>query len=190
MHLPFFIVCTTVESIILMVYNEYEVMVMAYQIRTARLEDLDRILEIYSLARVFMAEHGNPDQWGSTYPPVEMVREDIQNQLLFIIVSDECIHGVFYFYIGEDPCYHEIFQGFWRSDTIYGTIHRIAGDGSGGILKAAVEFGKARIAHLRIDTHSDNVVMQNAIAKQGFSQRGIVFMEDGTPRIAYDYLAE
>lgn len=161
---------------------------MEYQIRKAQLEDLSVIEKIYAYARKFMADHDNPDQWGNTYPSREMLMDDIEKQLLYVLCGELQIHGVFYFYIGADPTYAEIFEGFWRSDTAYGTIHRIAGDGSGGILNSAVAFCKERCSHLRIDTHADNYVMQKAILKQGFSERGIVYMEDGTPRIAYDLL--
>ena len=161
---------------------------MAYQIRLARLEDLSCIEGIYAYARSFMAEHGNPDQWGTAYPPREMLLDDISKQLLFVLCTEDTIHGVFYFYIGKDPTYGEIYGGSWRSDSTYGTIHRIAGDGSGGVLETAVAYCKQRCSHLRIDTHADNYVMQKAILKQGFSQRGIVYMEDKTPRIAYDLI--
>ena len=72
----------------------------------------------------------------------------------------------------------------------YGTIHRIAGDGSGGVLAAAVSFGKTRINHIRIDTHHDNKIMQKAVAKQGFRRSGIIYLANGDPRIAYDLLTE
>ncbi len=34
------------------------------KIRTATILDLERILEIYAYARTFMAQTGNPTQWG------------------------------------------------------------------------------------------------------------------------------
>lgn len=163
---------------------------MAYQLRNAQREDLPRILEIYEYARAFMAKTGNPNQWGSNHPPVETLQDDIEKQLLHVLEDQSGIHGVFYFYIGADPTYHPIEDGNWRSDTPYGTIHRIAGDGSGGVLKAAVEYGKLQIPHIRIDTHYDNIVMQKALAKQGFSKRGIIRLQNGDPRIAYDLLPE
>ncbi len=163
---------------------------MEYEIRAARQEDLPRIQEIYALARRFMAETGNPNQWGKHHPPVSQLQEDIQKQDLYVIGDTDGIHGVFYFWIGEDPTYGIICDGSWRSESPYGTIHRIAGDGSGGILKAAVAFGKRKISYLRIDTHADNHVMQKAVAKQGFQRRGIIHLEDGSPRIAYDLLSE
>jgi len=161
---------------------------MGYNIRTAQAEDLNRIEEIYAYARAFMAQNGNPTQWGTTEPPHEQLVADIGNKSLYVVTEGNEIHGVFYFYIGKDPTYDKIYEGEWRSDTQYGTIHRIAGDGSGGILKAAVGFCLEQISHVRIDTHADNVVMQNAVMKLNFHRCGIIYIADGTPRIAYDLI--
>lgn len=162
---------------------------MDYQIRKAKPEDLPRIEEIYAYARKFMAETGNPHQWGTTTPQTSQLVEDIAKGDLYVLIDEGIIHGVFYFWIGADPTYGVIEDGNWRSDTPYGTIHRIAGDGSGGVLAAAVAFGKTKINHIRIDTHHDNQIMQKAIAKQGFHRAGIIHLENGSPRIAYDLLA-
>ena len=35
-------------------------------IRHSAEQDFDRMMEIYSFARKYMAEHGNPNQWGPT----------------------------------------------------------------------------------------------------------------------------
>lgn len=159
--------------------------IMEYAVRKAQLSDFTRIEEIYHDARAFMAEHGNPNQWGKNHPPREQLLKDIDRGDLYVIADQGGIHGVFYFYIGQDPTY-TVIDGAWSADTPYGTIHRIAGDGSGGILKTAVEFGKTKISHLRIDTHEDNQIMQRAIARQGFRRCGIIYLADGAPRIAYD----
>lgn len=163
---------------------------MEYIVRRAVEDDLPRILDIYAYARQFMAETGNPNQWGKTTPPVYQLEADIKNGDLYVLVHEMQIHGVFYFYIGDDPTYHKMDGGWWRSDTPYGTIHRIAGDGSGGILRAAVAFARQQTSHIRIDTHEDNKIMQKAVAKQGFQRRGIIYIADGSPRIAYDLLTE
>ena len=160
---------------------------MEYTVCPAQLPDLGRIQEIYGYAREFMAKHGNPNQWGKTYPPIEQLRRDITEEKLFVITDERVVHGVFVFWIGEDPTYKKI-DGTWRSDSPYGTIHRIAGDSSGGILKTAVAFAEEKIGHLRMDTHEDNRVMQSALAKMGFQPSGIIYLEDGSPRIAYDYI--
>lgn len=159
---------------------------MEYQVRKAVWEDLSRIEEIYAYARRFMAQTGNPNQWKNNHPPLSQLRQDIREGALYVITGEDAIHGVFYFCIGEDPTYHVIEDGDWHSKEAYGTIHRIAGDGSGGILRTASEFAWNQIHHLRIDTHEDNVVMQRALQKQGFRRCGIIYIADGSPRIAYD----
>ena len=161
---------------------------MEYKIETANREDLPRILEIYAYARGFMARTGNPTQWGTTHPPKAQLEEDITLRRLYVVKGEGKIVGVFYFCVEEDPTYAEIFEGSWQENSPYGVIHRIASDGSGGIVKAAVEFALARISHLRIDTHADNRVMQRAVEKVGFTRRGIIYIADGTPRIAYDLI--
>lgn len=163
---------------------------MEYNLRPAQLGDLQRIEEIYAYARAFMAKNGNPNQWGNTEPPTEQLIQDVEDGNLYVMMEEQQIHGVFYFRIGPDPTYARIDDGAWRSDSPYGTIHRIAGDGSGGILKTAVDFGRKQIGHLRIDTHEDNHVMRRAVKKLGFQRCGIIYLADGSQRIAFDWLAQ
>lgn len=159
---------------------------MNYQIRKAQEADLPAVTALYTRARNFMAQHGNPNQWGTVYPPEEILRQDIARESLYVIQDEKGVHGVFYFNIEEDPTYGVISEGEWHWVSPYGVIHRIAGDGSGGILKTAVGYARKQIGHLRIDTHRDNYVMQRALEKQGFRRCGIIHIEDGSPRIAYD----
>ena len=51
-----------------------------------------------------------------------------------------------------------------------------------------MDFCQKITTHIRIDTHEDNIVMQKAIAKNGFHKCGIIYTDDGSPRIAYEYL--
>lgn len=152
-------------------------------IRPAKQTDLERILEIYAIARRFMAENGNPTQWKDGYPQCCMLEEDIRLGRLYVVEADR-ICGVFMFTVGDDPTYSHI-EGEWGSSTPYGVIHRIAGVG-GGIFDAALEYCSSMIRHLRIDTHADNKPMQHVVEKAGFIRRGIIYVADGTPRIAYD----
>lgn len=104
-----------------------------------------------------------------------------------MIEENGAVHGVFAFIIGDDPTYQTIEQGSWLAGGAYGTIHRIAGDGQvHGLLRRAVDFGWERIPHLRIDTHENNRVMQYLIEKCGFSYCGVIHVDDGSPRLAYE----
>ena len=158
------------------------------EIRPARLEDLDEILKIYDYAKKFMVQTGNPTQWAGSYPQRELLEEDIENDGLYAVTEDGTICGVFYFVIGLDPTYTVIENGAWHSDRTYGTIHRIAGNGTGGLFGAVLEFCRSKIDYLRIDTHEDNKVMQHVVTKHGFKECGIIYTDDGSPRIAFDRL--
>ena len=161
---------------------------MSYTIRKANPEDMPRILEIYAYARRFMEETGNPNQWGKTNPPRETLEADVAARRLYVVEKTGLIHGVFFFSLGEDPTYRIIYDGQWGSEEPYGTIHRIASDGSGGVFAACLSWCRGQISHLRIDTHRDNHVMQHVVEKHGFQRRGIIYIADGTPRIAYEYI--
>ena len=161
---------------------------MEYEIKKARPEDLPAILVIYAGARAFMAKTGNPNQWKGSHPSRELLEQDIREGNLYVLSDKAQLHGVFAFFLGEDPTYRVIQGEGWRSTAPYATIHRIAGDGSGGILHACVGFCRKRIGYLRIDTHEDNRVMQGAVKKEGFVPCGIIHIADGSPRIAYDLM--
>ena len=159
---------------------------MNYQVRKAQIRDLPRILEIYQSARAFMASSGNPNQWGSANPPRETLEEDIRLGDLYLLTEGEIIHGCFAYIPGPDPTYGVIYEGQWHSDRPYGVIHRVAGDGSGGILRAAVSYAEGHSDCLRIDTHEDNKIMQRQILRMGFQRCGIIHLLNGQPRIAFD----
>jgi hypothetical protein len=42
-------------------------------IRLANYDDLNKILDIYSYARKFMALTGNPNQWINNYPSIDIL---------------------------------------------------------------------------------------------------------------------
>ena len=78
-------------------------------------------------------------------------------------------------------------EGKWLEDSPYGTIHRLASDGQiKGIFAACVSFCQNICPHLRADTHHDNLTMQHLLVKNGFAQCGIIYISDGSPRIAYE----
>ena len=165
------------------------------RIRHSAEADLWRIMEIYSFARKYMAEHGNPNQWGPTkWPPETLIRSDIRNGNSYVCLNDEGnVIGTFFFIHGQDiePTYREITDGAWLDDSPYGVVHRIAGDGSEeGIGAFCINWAFEQCGHLRIDTHGDNIVMQNLVKKLGFVHCGTIYVEeDNNPRLAFEKTA-
>ena len=162
------------------------------RIRKTTLQDLDRVMEIYAFARKYMAQHGNPNQWGPTrWPPEALIRKDIAQGSSYVCENDAGkVAGTFFFIQGPDiePTYLEITDGKWLDESPYGVVHRIASDGSEkGIGTFCINWAYEQCGHLRIDTHGDNAVMQNLLRKLGFVRCGIIYVEeDDAPRLAYE----
>ena len=155
----------------------------------ASLSDLPEILRLFDAARAFMAQNGNPNQWKPGYPLPSTVENDIRQGNFYLIKQGTHVCGCFAFIIGADDTYRHIEQGEWLSESTYGTIHRLASDGTArGIFQTALEFCVSKCCHIRADTHADNTVMQKLLIKHGFSYRGIIYVADGTPRYAYELL--
>ena len=152
----------------------------------AKEADLPRILEIYDIAKAYMRANGNPNQWNGAYPDPETLRTDIEKQRLYVYKKDGRIHGVFMLLLEEEPTYAYIEDGSWREERPYGTIHRLAGDGEvKGLFAKCVAFCEKKVPYLRADTHFDNHTMQHLLEKNGFERRGIIYLKNGDPRIAY-----
>ncbi|NBJ92051.1 GNAT family N-acetyltransferase [bacterium 1xD42-62] len=154
-------------------------------------KDFSRIMEIYKHARHFMAEHGNPNQWGPTkWPPDELIHSDIAEGSCYVCVCEERIVGTFFYTQGKDiePTYQVIEGGEWIGGDTYGVVHRLAGDGSEkGIGKFCIDWAFKQCGHLRMDTHGDNYVMQGLLKKSGFIFCGTIYVtEDAYPRLAYE----
>lgn len=156
------------------------------QIRKTKPEELDQVMAIYAHARQFMAEHGNPNQWGKVKPAREQIVADIECGCSYVCEEKGEIAAVFFYCKGIDPTYIQIYEGQWLNDKPYGVVHRIA---AAGTVKGAGSFclnwAFSQCGNLKIDTHRDNVVMQNTLKKNGFVYCGIIYLEDGDERLAY-----
>lgn len=163
---------------------------MSMQIRNVTTGDLSQIRKIYNAAKAYMDSSGNPNQWPVGYPPEEYLRQDIELGRLFVCEEDNVLHGVFLFAVMDDPTYHYI-DGAWINEEPYGVIHRIASDGvKKGVFKTVLAFCKTKLAeqnitNLRIDTHADNKTMQHLVETYGFGYCGTIYLENGSPRRAY-----
>ena len=156
-----------------------------FTLRKSRIEDLDRIAEIFASARQRMKENGNPDQWKDDRPSLDLVREDIRKGNSYVVEDDGRVVATFAYIIGIEPTYLDI-DGQWLSDDPYGTIHRIASDGSvRGIFELVLNFAESFGRDIRIDTHEDNTVMRHLLAKHGFIYCGIIIVDNGTKRLAF-----
>lgn len=165
------------------------------EIRHTTEQDISRIMEIYRYARRFMEEHGNPNQWGPTnWPPESLIRSDIASGISYVCTLNGKVVGTFFFKQGEDiePTYRVIENGAWSDNSPYGVIHRLASDGTTkGVGRFCIEWAFKQCGHLRVDTHGDNLVMQDLLKKSGFIHCGTIYVEeDDYPRLAFEKILE
>ena len=159
-------------------------------IRKSLPSDWEDIMAIYQRARAFMKTAGNPTQWGDNFPPEDLIRDDIRQGLGYVLEEEGRIQAVFAMIPGEDPTY-QVIQGAWLNEEPYCAVHRVASRGerpgaAGECLKWCLE----QCGNVRIDTHDDNIPMKRVLEKAGFSKCGRIWIEDGTPRVAYQKILE
>ena len=157
-------------------------------VRIADLKDFEKIMKIYKYAQDYMIQSGNPTQWGHFYPDEELIRSDIRQDACKVIYDENGIHGVCALFEGADPTYEHIEDGNWLNDEPYLTIHRLAGDGQvHGLFQCVADYCKNISRNIRVDTHANNRIMQKLMEKNDFTKCGIIYVKDGTPRIAYHW---
>ncbi len=167
------------------------------KIRPARESDLPAIAGLYEAARAALKAQG-VDQWQTgNYPGEEDARLDMEHGAGYVLEHNGEILAAACLAFGREPTYEKIEQGAWGADPeTYGFLHRIAvapkakGKGAAGLLfdelqRQARERG---VTVLRGDTHRDNLPMQRVLAKAGFSRKGVIYVEDGSPRLAFEKL--
>ena len=160
---------------------------MMMKIRLTKKQDGPFILDIYAYARSFMIKTGNPGQWIDGYPSQEVLLEDQRGGNSYVCENESGkVVGTFCFKQGVEPNYLKIYNGEWLNDEVYGVIHRLASDGSlKGFADHCIAWCFERCLNLRVDTHVDNRIMRHILEKNGFVKCGMILVENGTPRIAF-----
>ena len=112
------------------------------QIRKTRMEDMNRLMDIFEQGKRIMRKSGNLKQWTGGYPSRELVTKDIEAGHSYVCLNEKGdIIGTFTFIPGKDPTYARIYDGQWLDDEQpYATIHRLASteDSHGGRLPGVV----------------------------------------------------
>lgn len=162
-------------------------------IRRTKETDINRMMEIVRQAQEYLKSQG-VDQWQDGYPNPEAFRADIAKAMSYVVEEEGEVVATFAFIIEEDPTYKQIYEGTWNGTEEYAVLHRVAvdnykkGNGIGGKIVDYVvsECKKCNVNTIRIDTHRDNKSMQRMLLKNGFEQRGIIYLESGAERIAFE----
>ena len=155
-------------------------------IRKTTMADVAEAALLYDKAREFMRGSGNLEQWSSGHPNAEDIIKDIADASSYVCTEGDEIIGIFFFKVGNDHTYNKIYEGEWKNDEEYAVIHRVAVKYNGrGLADKIYAHCYSLHPNLRIDTHRDNIPMQRSLSKNGFEYCGIIYIDDGSERLAY-----
>jgi GNAT superfamily N-acetyltransferase len=166
------------------------------QIRKATADDACAMLALFDEARATIAQLGI-NQWQNGYPSREVVEEDVALARSYVVTEDNQLCGTFVLIEDGEPTYDRIDGGHWKTgddNQNYVAIHRVAisvAMRGKGISTAIMNFAAARAQELergslRIDTHQGNVVMRRMLEKHGFGYCGVIYLQNGEARVAYE----
>ncbi len=163
-------------------------------IRKAVISDADRVSEIFSLCRMGM-KNASIDQWQTGTPNRETFLADLNNGVALVGEENGTVFAYAALILGHDHTYDVIREGEWKTNlNEYGTLHRVAVHPDFRNKGAASKYMRYcekicrenGIKSARIDTHRDNLGMQHTILKNGYEYCGIITIDDGTERFAYE----
>ena len=155
-------------------------------IRLVTLNDLNIIMSMIVEGRKKIAEYNIP-QWINGYPSIETITEDINLNRGYVLIENDEIIG-YYVMLQHDPCY-DVIDGKWINDTPYVAIHRtVTKYFNRGMGSKMFDEIKKEHNHIRVDTHEGNVSMNKCLLKNNFKYCGVIKLQDGSPRNAYEYI--
>lgn len=155
-------------------------------IRHATTADIGTIMKLIDEGRQKMIAQGNTKQWSKGHPSQEVIEQDIAKGNSYLICNGDEVLATFALVEGPDPTYVEIYNGQWLNDKTYFVVHRAASSPKAhGVMRTILNYSFQHTDTLRIDTHEDNKTMQALLKKNGFNYCGIIHLENGDPRLAF-----
>jgi RimJ/RimL family protein N-acetyltransferase len=163
--------------------------------RKITIEDIDQVMEIIEQGKVYLKSTG-VDQWQNGYPNEAVIKEDLANGYGYVLECEDKIVGTVALSFDGEPYYDYIRDGKWMTKGDFLVIHRLAvsrtvrgTDIASEIIRQSEQLCALRgIRSIKIDTHKDNVVMQNFVKKNGFEYCGIVILGSEGERLAFEKL--
>ncbi len=162
--------------------------------RKSQKTDIEEIMKIIHQAQNYF-KNNNIDQWQNGYPNFQVINTDIEHNESYVLVKDSEIIATTVISFSGEKTYDKIYDGNWLTDNNkYAVIHRIAvkdnykGCGlSHKILEYAENICLENNIHsIRIDTHEENIPMQNLLKRNQYKYCGIIYLDDGAKRIAFE----
>lgn len=164
---------------------------MNHSFRKAKTTEIPEIWNIIQGAIQRRKEDGS-NQWQDGYPNPEVLQNDIEKEVGFVLTEKETIIGYCAILINDEPEYANI-EGNWLTNADFVVFHRVAiaethlGKGFAKVIFKYIEdFSlKNNIFSVKADTNFDNLAMITIFKKAGYTYCGEVYFR-GSPRKAFE----
>lgn len=161
-------------------------MIAKRTIRRATVNDVQEVLHLIDSGRKIMIASGNTHQWDDNHPSRGQIAKDIASGSSYLLLEDGKPIATWAFVKGPEPTYAVIYNGAWLDDGPYHVIHRVASlPHYHGVMKDLLDWCFSKDCNIRIDTHKDNDIMRHCLTKYGFTYCGIIHLQNGDERLAY-----
>ena len=162
-----------------------------YTFRKAQPHELPQIWGIIQYAIARRKEEGS-EQWQDGCPNPEVLREDINKGVGFVLAKDKAVVGYCAVMINDEPAYAAI-DGEWLTNGDFIVFHRVAvskdhlGKGLARKMMEHIEAFAADhdIRSIKADTNYDNPAMLRIFESMAYVYCGEVYFR-GSPRKAYE----
>ncbi len=161
--------------------------------RLATHADIPQMMPLFEAASQGLRNIG-VNQWQNGYPQRSLIESDVESGVSFVLLDEGVIIGTAVISFGGEPTYDHI-EGAWlTTEAEFVVIHRltIRPDRRGARLAERL-FAEAErmcrergVRTMRIDTHEGNLPMQRAVERYGFQRCGVIYLDNGDPRLAYE----
>ncbi|MVO10861.1 GNAT family N-acetyltransferase [Flavobacterium sp. TP390] len=162
-----------------------------YTFRKAQISDIPEIWIILQKAIQRRKEEGSK-QWQDGYPNPEVIQNDIEKEIGFVLTDNQKIIGYTAVLINDEPEYARI-EGKWVTDEDFVVFHRVAisedylGKGLAKIMIGYIEDYalQNKVYSVKADTNFDNHAMMAIFDRLGYVYCGEVYFR-GSARRAYE----
>lgn len=163
------------------------------EFRNAVKTDIKDIMNIIKQSQAYFKE-AEINQWQNNYPNNDTISNDIDKKDCYVLLMNDNIVATIAVSFDGEKTYECIYEGQWITNNKYAVIHRLAVDNkhkglglSSQIIKNVEQLCLNKsIYSIKVDTHENNLPMQKLLYKNKFKHCGVIYLEDGSKRIAFE----
>ena len=160
-----------------------------FKIQFAKNEHLDFVTEAYEATRKIMSEYAMETDWPEDHLSVACAAEDIEQSNCYVVLDEDNPIAAFTLtsasYTTED-----LMNINWNSNMEYYVIQRISPVAGSAVALTIFDYAASRAEYLRCFTHERNISLRHTLEVFGFKECGTFIAEDGSTRVAYDWIKE